>query len=84
MTIQEKEIKNDAIEYSTFIYHPDDNISSFEKEKYSDSETFLISNQNFIEYSLTTLDSKYFHYGLHDNNNNFYKNGVFFDSFKLL
>ena len=83
VTIQEKEIKNDAIEYSAFIYHPDDNISSFEKEKYSDSETFLISNQNFIEYSLTTLDSKYFHYGLHDNNNNFYKNGVFFDSFNF-
>ena len=79
--IQEKEIKNDAIEYSAFIYSPDLNMSDYEDEKYSDSATFLISSQNFIEYSLTTLDNKYFHYGLFDKNGHFYSNGVFFDSF---
>ena len=83
VTIREKEIKNDAIEYSAFIYTPDKNISHYEEERYSDSETFLISNQNFIEYSLTNLDNKYFHYGLFDKNDNFFQNGVFFDSFNF-
>ena len=78
-TIQEKEIKDDAIEYSVFIYSP--NISDDTNEKYSDSSSFLISNQNFIEYSLSTLDTKYFHYGLYDKKGFFFSNGVFFDSF---
>ena len=86
-TIQEKEIRNSAIEYSTFIYTPDKNITDIEEEKYSDNSTFLISNQNFIEYSLSTINNQLFHYGLYDNKNNkinyFYKNGVFFDSFNL-
>ena len=83
VTIMEKEIKNDAIEYSTFLYTPDKNMSYYEEQRYSDNETFLISNQNFIEYSLTNLDNKYFHYGLFDKNNNFFRNGVFFDSFNF-
>ena len=82
-TIMEKEIKNNAIEYSAFIYSPEEKISQFEGERFSDSSTFLISNQNFIEYSLTDLDNKYFHYGLFDKNNKFFTNGVFFDSFNL-
>ena len=83
VTIREKEIKNEAIEYSTFIYSPDENISQSKVERFSDSQTFLISNQNFIEYSLTDLDNKYFHYGLYDKNNHFFINGVFFDSFNF-
>ena len=88
VTIPEKEIRNDAIEYSTFIYTPDKNITDIEEERYSDNSSFLISNQNFIEYSLSTMNNRYFHYGLYDNkkNNNsnyFYKNGVFFDSFNF-
>ena len=78
-TIQEREIKNDAIEYSSFIYSPNE-INNME-ERYSDGSSFLISNQNFIEYSLSTLESKYFHYGLIDKNGHFFSNGVFFDSF---
>ena len=80
---KEKEIKSEAIEYSNFIYSPDNDVSIHTGEKFSDDETFLISNQNFIEYSLTTLDNKYFHYGLYDKDNKFYKNGVFFDSFNF-
>ena len=83
VAIQEKEIRNNAIEYSTFIYTREQNKSDNEVERYSDDSTFLISNQNFIEYSLTTLDNKYFHYGLYDNNNHFYTNGVFYDSFNF-
>ena len=83
VAIQQKEIRNNAIEYSTFIYKPEQNISDYQVERYSDDQTFLISNQNFIEYSLTTLDNKYFHYGLYDQNNRFYTNGVFYDSFNF-
>ena len=85
ITIQEKEIRNSAIEYSTFIYKREQNISDYKEERYSDKSSFLISEQNFIEYSLTSLDNKYFHYGLYDKSNNdiFYTNGIFFDSFNF-
>ena len=51
--------------------------------KYSDNETFVISQQEFTEYSLSTVDNKFFHYGLFDKNYNFMENGVSYDSFNL-
>ena len=82
-TIMEKEIKSNAIEYGAFLYFPDNDLTKINGEKFSDNETFLISNQNFIEYTLTDLDEKYFHYGLYDKKYNFQRNGVFFDSFNF-
>ena len=52
-------------------------------EKYSDNDTFVISKTDFTEYSLTTLDSKFFHYGLYNSFNNFFKNGVNYDNFNI-
>ena len=82
-TIMEKEIKSNAIKYGAFIYSSDADLIKSKAERFSDNETFLISNQNFIEYTLTDLDEKYFHYGLYDKKYNFQQNGVFFDSFNF-
>ena len=69
-------------EYSTFILK---NISNFtkENEKYSDNDTFVILKSDITEYSLTSFDYQYFHYGLYEKNHNFYKNGISFDCFNL-
>jgi hypothetical protein len=71
-------------EYSTFIIRKNQNFSeNIEKEKYSDNETYVILKSDITEYSLTNIDYQYFHYGLHDINYSFYRNGIFFDSFNL-
>ena len=73
----------DSIEYSNFIIKrnamTDENII----EKYSDNETFSILKSDIIEFSLTTLDFEYFHYGLYDKYYSFLKNGISIDSFNL-
>ena len=80
----EQNLTNDeTIEYTTFIIKNNSQIYDWINSKYSDNRTFVISQQEFTEYSLTTVDNKYFHYGLFDKNNNFFQNGVSFDSFNL-
>ena len=70
-------------EYSTFILKNNSNIEKTENEKYSDNDTFVILKSDITEYSLTTIDYQYFHYGLYEKNHNFFKNGISFDSFNL-
>ena len=68
---------------TNFIVKNNFNNEKYENEKYSDNETFVILKSDITEYSLSLLDHQYFHYGLSEINNSFFKNGVSFDSFNL-
>ena len=81
--LNQKNLVDDSIEYNVFIVNNNSETKNYINEKYSDNETFVISKQEITEYSLSVLNSKYFHYGLLDNNYNFLVNGVSFDSFNL-
>ena len=82
-TLQQKDINGDTIEYTAFLINNNTETHNSTSEKYSDNDTFVISKTDFIEYSLTTLDSKFFHYGLYNTYNNFFKNGVNYDNFNI-
>ena len=43
----------------------------------------MISKSDITEYSLINYDYQYFHYGLYNKNNNFFSNGISYDSFNL-
>ena len=70
-------------EYSTFIIKNNSLIKNNEIEKYSDNESFVILKSDITEYSLSTIDYQYFHYGLYEKNHSFFQNGISFDSFNL-
>ena len=80
---QKEDIKDETIDYSAFIIRNISEYHNFLNDRYSDNDTFVISQQEFTEYSLSIVDNNFFHYGLFDNNYNFFKNGVSFDSFNL-
>ena len=82
--IEQNDINEDTINYSVFILRNNLDVDNMQNSKYSDNETFVFTQQDVTEYSLSTLDSKYFHYGLFDKNYNFLKDGVSFDSFNLI
>jgi hypothetical protein len=81
--LEQKEISDDQIDFSTFLLKKNAQVGEIRTAKYSDNNTFVVSQQEITEYSLSNLDKKYFHYGLYDNNYNFLKDGVSFDSFNL-
>lgn len=81
--IQQKDINDDTIEYTAFLINNSSETMNSINEKYSDNDTFVVSKSDFTEYSLTTLDSKFFHYGLYNTYNNFFKNGVNYDNFNI-
>ena len=78
---QKKFMKND-FDHSVFILL-NDSSSLLTKEKYSDNQTFLISQNDVIEMALSSVVSEYFHYGLISNDYNFYEKGVFFDNIDI-
>ena len=45
--------------------------------------SFTASYSDITEYTMTNLDYRFFHLGLYDNNHDFYKDGIFFDTFNL-
>jgi len=52
-------------------------------EKYSNNQTFVISQYNITEISMSTILENYFHYGIKDNQNSYYQYGVSYDNFDL-
>ena len=76
-------INDETIKYTSFILRNNSEAHNILNNKYSDNDTFVITQQEITECSLSNLLNKYFHYGLFDKNNNFFKNGVSFDSFNL-
>lgn len=82
--INQRTIKQESFDYSTFlIFNNSCKLKLKERERYSDNQTYLIFKSNIIELTLSSNISKYFHYGMYDKNNNFYKNSISFDSFDI-
>ena len=53
-------------------------------EKYSNNDTFVISQYNITELSMSYILENYFHYGVKDIHNNYYDYGVSYDNFDLI
>ena len=51
--------------------------------RYSDNSTFVISKNDISELVLSTLPNDYFHFGIKGIGYNFYRYGIFFDSFDI-
>ena len=83
VNLKQNNLIENSVEYTAFILRNNNITHNNISNKYSDNETFVISQQEITEYSLSSLDTQYFHYGLYDKNYNFFKNGVSFDSFNL-
>ena len=82
--VDQGEFKEDSFDYSSFIiFNESCNLNIKEKERYSDNDTFLIFKSNIIELSLSSTLTNYFHYGMYDKNNNFFKYGASFDGFDI-
>jgi len=80
--IKRKIFKDDFLELSIFMLF-NNNDNAHQKEKYSNNDTFLISKSNIMDLTLDSKLFEYFHYGLKNKNNNFYKYGISFDMFDL-
>ena len=82
--VHQGEFKEDCFDYSTFIvFNENCSLNIKEKERYSDNATFLVFKSNIIEMSLSSTLTNYFHYGMYDKNNNFFKYGASFDGFDI-
>jgi len=75
---------SDTLSYSIFLLNNNSDIyEPLIIEKYSDNYSFVISQSNITEISMSnTLDS-YFHYGIKDRKNSYYEFGLSFDNFDL-
>ena len=80
--IHQKELNEEYLEFSSFLLI-NDTLDDFEIEKYSDNETYLISKLKITELALSSTIKEYFHYGMYDKNNNFFKEGLSFDIFNI-
>ena len=80
--INQKELNEEYLEFSSFLLI-NDTLDDFEVEKYSDNDTFLISKLKIAELTLSSTIKEYFHFGMYDKNNNFFKEGVSFDTLNL-
>ena len=82
----QKKLKDEDNDYTIFIVK--DNFTDLLgdinlTQRFSDNETYLLSISDNTEYALSENDFKFFHLNLHENNNSFYRNGIFFDCLNL-
>ena len=74
----------DSLSYSLFLLNNNsDNFKPLITEKYSDNESFVISQNDITEISMSNLLENYFHYGFKDIKNNFYSSGISYDNYNL-
>ena len=79
--INQKKLKINSFDNSVFIISNMTRI--FQNVKYSDNQTYVLSQNDITEIALSSLLSEYFHYGLYSKDYNFYKKGVFYDNINL-
>ena len=77
---QEKIVKN-FFDYTVLFINRRNSLNNC--LKYSDNTSFVISKNDITELVLSTLPNDYFHFGIKDIDNNFYRHGIFFDSFDV-
>ena len=78
--VNQQKLEINPFDHSVFIVN---NNSDFKTKKFSDNQTFVISQNDISEITLSSLISQYFHYGLYSNNYNFYGKGIFYDNIDL-
>ena len=83
--LQQGNTREESNEYSSFIIKSNSNIqdNKNENKKYSDNSSYVILKSDVTEFSLTSVDYQYFHFGLYEKNHSFIRNGISFDSFNL-
>ena len=75
---------SDTLSYSIFLLNNNSDIyKPLIIEKYSDNYTFVISQSNITEISMSNTLDNYFHYGIKDRQNSYYEFGISFDNFDL-
>ena len=75
---------SDTMSYSIFLLNNNSYLfKPLIKEKYSNNETYVISQNSITEISMSYILEHYFHYGIKDNKNNYYQYGISFDTFDL-
>ena len=52
-------------------------------KKYSDKQTYVITNNGITEIALSSSLNKYFHYGLSSLNDTFFSEGIFYDNIDI-
>ena len=52
-------------------------------KKYSDNKSYVINNNEITEFLLSSTVDEYFKYGLSYEDNNFFSEGVFYDTFEI-
>jgi hypothetical protein len=77
---QETIIKN-FFDYTVLFVNRKDNLDYC--LKYSDNSSFVISKNDITELVLSTLPNDYFHFGIKGNDYNFYRYGIYFDTFDI-
>ena len=80
----QNDYESKVLSYSIFLLNNNSHLfRPLITEKYSNNETYVISQYNITEISMGYLLNNYFHYGIKDNKNNYYEYGVSFDNFDL-
>ena len=75
---------SDTLSYSIFLLNNNSDIyKPLIIRKYSDNYSFVISQSNITEISMSTTLDSYFHYGIRDRKNSYYEFGISFDNFDL-
>jgi len=75
---------SDTLSYSIFLLNNNSDIyKPLIIEKYSDNYSFVISQSNITEVSMSNTLNNYFHYGIKDRKNSYYEFGISFDNFDL-
>lgn len=73
----------DFLDQSIFLVKNSTAFFLFVTEKYSDNKTFVISQNDISEVLLSSLFTQYFHYSLISKDNNFFDNGLYFDTMNI-
>ena len=75
---------SDTLSYTIFLLNNNSDIyKPLIIEKYSDNYSYVISQSNITEISMSYTLDNYFHYGIKDRHNSYYEFGVSFDNFDL-
>ena len=76
----QKNLAQGACEDSVFLVS---NYTYYNIRKYSDFQTFILTNNDITEIALSSHLSKYFHYGLISLDESLYSDGIFYDNINI-
>ena len=77
--LQQKKLSLDPFDNSVFLVSN----FSYNNRKYSDNQTFVLSNGDITEIALSDKLEQYFYYGFSSKENNFFCQGLFYDNIDI-